>query len=383
MMKIGLLGHGVVGTGVTRIIDAGKTDETAQLCVRRILVKDEAEKKEDRETVNYADILEDEEITTVVECMGGLEPAHTYLMNAINHGKNVVTSNKKMLAAFFDELMSAAEENGVQVLYEATTGGGIPWICSLNDIRRIDEVFSFRGIFNGTTNYILSAMKEKQAGFDDVLKEAQQLGYAERNPSDDIDGYDVRYKTVLSSAAAFDAVLAPAEVPAFGIRFITKEDMEYAKASSRTIKLIGQGRKTARGVSACVMPVMLKENDYLSRISSNINAIECTSETLGTAGFVGQGAGSLPTAHAVVQDLIRLEQGQKKKERYLAACPVDNSREEGVFYIRTGRPECFREVLDQKISDHALLTRKVPLVEILEQIASSNDAELFVSRMGE
>ena len=364
MMKIGLLGHGVVGSGVRRIIDEGRTEEVSGLSVKRILVKDQKEVSDERMTLSYADILEDEEIDTVCECMGGLEPAHTFVLDALNHGRNAVTSNKKMLATYLDELMSAAEENHVLLMYEASVGGGIPWISSLNEIRRVDEIESFRGILNGTTNYILSGMNEKDADFDEMLAEAQKLGYAERNPADDIDGMDVRYKTVLSCAAAFDAVLKPQDVPAYGVRYISKEDMAYAKEHGRVIKLIGEGAASGHAVHAFVMPQMLAQNDYFSMISSNINAVECTSSTLGTAGFTGQGAGSLPTAHAVVQDLLNLEDHRTMARRYLTARDVDNHDVCRVFYIRTAKPEVFTGIADQKINEHALLTKKVSLEEI-------------------
>jgi len=241
-MKIGLLGHGVVGGGVSRIIDTGRSEEVKQLEVVKILVKDESECTDERCTTNADDILNDPEIDAVCECMGGLEPAHTFVKRALEAHKHAVTSNKKMLANYFDELLSIAEENGVQLLYEATAGGGIPWMANLRSIRRIDEVDRFRGIFNGTTNYMLSHMESEQADFDEMLEKAQSLGYAERDPSDDIDGFDVRYKVMLSAAAAFDAVIDPAEIITFGIRNIRKGDIAWANEHGKSVKLIGSGR---------------------------------------------------------------------------------------------------------------------------------------------
>ena len=197
-MKIGLLGHGVVGKGVSRICDASEI-----LQIKRILVKDDWELTDPRCTQNVQEILDDPEIDVVVECMGGIEPARSFLMKALQNGKHIVTSNKKMLANCSKELFAEAKKNNVSIHYEATCGGGIPWMASLERILRIDPIDSFRGIFNGTTNYILSRMDEESLEFEPLLKEAQKLGYAEQNPSDDIDGMDVRYKVALSCMKAF------------------------------------------------------------------------------------------------------------------------------------------------------------------------------------
>ena len=196
-MKIGLLGHGVVGGGVRKIIDEGATWEVRELEVVRILVKDEVEMTDPRTTMDPDDILNDPQIEVVAECMGGLEPAHTLAKKALQKGKHVVTSNKKMLATYCEDLFETARQNGVTVHYEASCGGGIPWMASLDRTRRVDDIDSFRGIFNGTTNYILSRMYSEGTDFAQMLKEAQKLGYAERDPSDDIDGHDVKYKVVL------------------------------------------------------------------------------------------------------------------------------------------------------------------------------------------
>lgn len=382
-MKIGLLGHGVVGRGVREIIDEGATWEVRELEVKRILVKDEFEMVDPRCTMDFSEILNDPEIEIVVECMGGLEPAHTYAKQALEKGKYIVTSNKKMLAAYCEDLFAAAVANGVTVHYEASCGGGIPWMASLDRTRRVDDIESFRGIFNGTTNYILERMKKEGADFSDVLKAAQELGYAERDPSDDIDGYDVRSKVALSVVKAFDKVVDVSEITTFGIRTIKKEDLAYCAANGRTCKLIGTGTDHGDYVSACVIPMFLKDEDIFSNIPLNFNVIESNSKTLGAAAFVGQGAGSLPTAHAVVQNIIDIWKNQDPEINEKFVKPVDNQTHKGVFYVRTAKQAAFSGLIDRHVSELAFVTKKISLVEAAAAAAAANDETLFIAEVAE
>lgn len=380
-MKIGLLGHGVVGSGVTKIIDSSDTEKTDLLEVARILVKSQEECTDERCTTDVEAILSDPSIDTIAECMGGNEPAHTYVRRALEEGKNVVTSNKKMLANHFDELMSIAQDHNAKLYYEATAGGGIPWIANLKQIRRIETPERFRGIFNGTTNYILYHMSKESASFAEVLKQAQELGYAERDPKEDIDGDDVCYKVMLSSVAAFGIAVSPSSIPTYGIRNVSVEDLAYAKANERTLKLIGQACKSENHLHAYVIPCFLKNTDYLSCIPENLNGIEVISDTLGPAGFIGQGAGSLPTAHAVVQDLLTVAEGGSVEYNAIHEEPVDNSQENGVFYVRTANPEVFSDVIGEKVSEHALVTSKIAFSMLEERIQKAQDEKLFVAKV--
>ena len=381
-MKIGLLGHGVVGSGVSKIIDDGLTWEVRELEIKRILVKDESEITDERMTLNPADILEDPEIEIVAECMGGLEPAHSFLVEALKKGKHVVTSNKKMLATYCEELFDFARENGVTVHYEASCGGGIPWMASLDRTRRVDDIDSFRGIFNGTTNYILTRMTKEAGSFPEILKDAQKLGYAEQDPTDDIDGYDVRYKVALSVVKAFDSVINVNDIITFGIRNITLQDLEWCRQHGMTCKLIGTGSYFGDHISACVIPMFLKNSDIFSNIPMNFNIIESSSKTLGAASFIGQGAGSLPTAHAVVQNLIDIWKDQDSEINPKYKKPVDNSTHTGVFYIRTAKPEIFAEIAES-ISGDTVLTKNVSLVEAVKKIQEASDESLFIAEVSE
>ena len=382
-MKVGLLGHGVVGSGVRKIIDDRLTWEVRELEVTRILVKSEEEMTDPRTTLDVNDILNDPEITVVAECMGGLEPAHTYAKKALEAGKHVVTSNKKMLATYCGDLFETARAHGVTVHYEASCGGGIPWMASLDRTRRVDDIRSFRGIFNGTTNYILERMFHEGRDFDEMVREAQKLGYAEQDPTDDIDGYDVKYKVALSCVKAFDSIIDTDSVLTYGIRNITKEDLKYCRDNGYVCKLIGRGEWSGDYISAMVMPSFLRKEDIFSNIPLNFNIIESDSLTLGTASFIGQGAGSLPTAHAVVQNIIDIWKDQDSEINPKERKPVDNQLHKGIFYIRTKKDALLSGITGRRVGDHAIITKKISVVEADNAIKTLQDDRLFIAEVAE
>jgi homoserine dehydrogenase len=380
-MRVGLLGHGVVGSGVCEIIDKHSTKETESLEIAKILVKNDSEKNDPRCTVDVNEILEDPSIDMIVECMGGIEPAHTFIKRALENGKHAVTSNKKMLANSAVDLFGTASESGKKLLYEATTGGGIPWIAEIRRTRRIDRIVSFEGIFNGTTNYILSRMDSEQKSFDEMLKEAQALGYAEKDPSDDIDGMDVRYKTMLSALSAFDALVDPEDIITYGIRSIAKEDLDWARSHGMTVRLVGRGNMEQDFLHLSVMPVMMKRTELLANVNSNFNAIGLDSKTLGRAVFYGQGAGSLPTAHAVVQDMIDIACGTDIPAVSMKEAAVSASGKTGVYYVRTEKSGLFSDAIDQRISENAFITKKMSLADINMIMTSAADPSLFAAEV--
>lgn len=382
-MKVGLLGYGVVGKGTADIIDAKASAELQNIEIKQILVKDLSEGNDPRLTVNPEEILEDDEIDVIVECMGGLEPAHSIAARALSKGKGFVTSNKKMYATFQQELQELAVSYGGRTAYEACVGGGIPWIHEIRHTRRIDEISSFRGIFNGTTNYILSNMTDTGAEFEVMLKEAQALGYAERNPSDDIDGFDVRYKVCISLASCFDVIVSPEDIPAFGIRNIKAEDIAYAKSQHKVIKLIGSGALNNGSVNAAVRPMMLDELDLMSNVPGNFNHIELNSASLGRAGFFGQGAGSKPTAHAVVQDIIDMSLNSADAQFSTQAGVIRNESVTGSWYVRTSDPEAFASICAEKVSENCFLTGKVSFDEFINAVRMCKDEQLFAAEVAE
>jgi homoserine dehydrogenase len=239
-MKIAILGYGTVGRGVAQIIE----ERVPEVEVARILELPDR-LTDPRMTPNYQDIVDDPAIELVVECMGGIEPAHTFILQALNAGKHVVTSNKAVVAAHFAESLKLPQRQALGLLIEASVGGGIPWIASIEKVRRIEDVQSFSGIMNGTTNYIVYSMLKDGADFAEVLSKAQELGFAERDPTADIDGIDVRNKTIISASVAFD-VACTQDLPVSGIRNLTKYDLSLFGSRDLTVKLIGAAsRRTA------------------------------------------------------------------------------------------------------------------------------------------
>lgn len=306
-MKIAVLGYGTVGKGVDRII----SERVSGVEVSRILELPDR-LTDPRMTSDYAEIVEDDDIEVVVECMGGLEPAHTFILDALAKGKSVVTSNKAVVAAYFDEFVRQANATEASLLIEASVGGGIPWIASIEKVRRIDEVTSFSGIMNGTTNFIVDAMVKEDADFDQVLAEAQALGYAERDPSADVDGVDVRNKTIITVGVAFDTACEK-DIPTTGIRTLTKGDLDALRALGRGVKLLGRGVQREGGYAAAVEPVAVPIESLEANVPSNFNLISLDATTVGPLKFYGQGAGMLPTGNAMVQDVLDFAAGRRPR----------------------------------------------------------------------
>lgn len=311
-IKIGLLGSGTVGSGVVRVLKENMEEITARvgthLVLAKVLVRD---KKKPRPyldgielTDRVEDILEDEEISVVVEVMGGLHPAKEYMLRAMEAGKSVVTANKDVVAQFGQELFDMAEKHDVDFRFEASVGGGIPIIMPLKQCLTANRISEVLGIVNGTTNYMLTKMSEEGMSYDDVLKEAQEKGYAEANPSADVDGLDAARKAAILSSIAFNMRISLADVSVEGITKITPEDISYAKNLGYVVKLLAIGKETDDGINVRVHPVFLPKEHPLASVNGVYNAIFVRGNAIGEAMFYGQGAGSLPTASAVISDII-------------------------------------------------------------------------------
>ena len=311
-IKIGLLGSGTVGSGVVRVLKENMEEITARvgthLVLAKVLVRD---KKKPRPyldgielTDRVEDILEDEEISVVVEVMGGLHPAKEYMLRAMEAGKSVVTANKDVVAQFGQELFDMAEKHDVDFRFEASVGGGIPIIMPLKQCLTANRISEVLGIVNGTTNYMLTKMSEEGMSYDDVLKEAQEKGYAEANPSADVDGLDAARKAAILSSIAFNMRISLADVSVEGITKITPEDISYAKNLGYVVKLLAIGKETDDGINVRVHPVFLPKEHPLASVNGVHNAIFVRGNAIGEAMFYGPGAGSLPTASAVVADII-------------------------------------------------------------------------------
>lgn len=380
-MKIGLLGHGTVGSGVRKIVDEKKTKEISELEISKILVRYEKDITDQRMTVDIHDIVDDPTIDVVVECIGGDEPAFSYVQAALFNGKHVVTSNKKMLVNHLGELLETARTRGVSLKYEAACGGGIPWMSNLDRTKRIDDIESFRGIFNGTTNYILSKMSDEGSEFAVALKEAQDCGYAEFDPSDDIDGMDTAYKVVLSSCKGFGILANIQDIDIYGIRHISAKDIAYACKHGYVCKLIGSGVKSDRSVSGTVIPTFIPKQNIFATIPANFNAIESDSKTLGKMTYVGQGAGSYPTAHAVVQDLIDLVLHQDTEVSFGVSVCVDNKSRVSSFYVRSVNLNRMEEVIEERIDEDTCITKRMSFVELASVMKTLEDDAVFVAEV--
>ncbi|MBQ8344363.1 MAG: homoserine dehydrogenase [Clostridia bacterium] len=329
-MKTAILGFGVVGSGAYEILNRyGYT-------VKKVLDIRPHDELGDVLTNNYDDILNDKEITVVAEAIGGLEPAHTFVVKALKAGKHVVSSNKHLICTYYDELHKLAIENGVTIKFTSSAGGGIPWLYNLKRGVRCDEMEKVMGIMNGTTNFILDAMITDSRDFDDVLKEAQALGYAEANPSADIDGLDTARKTAISSSIAFDTIITEEEVNVFGLRNIKKLDIDYiTKKLGKTVRYMGFGTKNEDTVSVFVEPTILDAGALEANVNKNFNMISLFGKSVGRLSFYGQGAGKYPTGNSLAQDVIDILKGDTALEYPKAKVEINNSSIYRKYYVRT------------------------------------------------
>ena len=317
-MNIGLLGFGVVGGGVWEL--AAERDD---ICVKRVLLRSpKAGLPESAVTFDVNDILNDDTIDTVVEVMGGLHPAYEYVTAAMERGKNVVTANKALIAAYYQELTALAKEKGVALRCTAAVGGGIPWLVNLARVKRLDTVCAVGGIMNGTTNFIMDAMHKAPVDFPAILKEAQELGYAEADPSADIDGDDIRRKLCISANIAFDAVLDETAIPTFGIRTVTASDIAAFKAHGFVCKLLAAAEAAENGVCAYVEPTLVDAGEPEAAVPANYNLITYTADRIGRQRFLGQGAGRFPTPANAVQDCLATAAGDNSTHSLNAALPT-------------------------------------------------------------
>ncbi|MBI0577410.1 homoserine dehydrogenase [Neobacillus cucumis] len=312
-ISIGLLGLGTVGSGVVQIIKNHQDKLMHQVgCpveIKKILVNDlhktrSAEINTQVLTNNPDDILQDPEINVVIEVMGGVEETKKYLQSALQSGKHVVTANKDLMALHGSELLKLASENGCDLFYEASVAGGIPILRGLVDGLASDRITQLMGIVNGTTNFILTKMSSEGLAYEDVLKEAQELGFAEADPTSDVEGLDAARKMTILATLGFSMHIDLEDVKVSGITQITEEDLRYGKQMGYTMKLIGNAHREGEKVEVSVQPTFLSNNHPLASVQNEYNAVYVYGEAVGETMFYGPGAGSLPTATAVVSDLV-------------------------------------------------------------------------------
>ena len=310
MIKIAVLGYGTVGSGVVKVLNtnAGVIAKRAgqEVGVKYVLdLRDFPDDPVQSKVVHdFNVIVEDPEIDIVVETMGGTKPAYEFVKRSLQSGKSVCTSNKELVTAYGAELVHIAKSKNVNFLFEASVGGGIPIIRPLNQSLTADRIEQINGILNGTTNYILTKMANEGSDFEDVLKQAQELGYAEKDPTADVEGYDACRKIAILTSLAYGQQVDYEDIYTEGITKITAEDFVYAKKMGAAIKIFGSSRKVGGKLYAMVAPQMIKSDNPLFAVNDVFNAICVTGNMLGDVMFYGKGAGKEATASAVVSDVV-------------------------------------------------------------------------------
>ena len=368
MVNVGIIGYGTVGSGVFEVLNtnsksiavkAGEEIKVKRICDLRDFPGDAAEKFI---THDFNDILNDDEITIVVETMGGTKPAYDFVKASIEAGKSVCTSNKELVAKFGAGLIKLAEKHNVNFLFEASVGGGIPVIRPLNYALTAEEILEIKGILNGTTNFILTKMNDEGLDYETVLKEAQTMGYAEKNPTADVEGFDTCRKIAILTSLAYGKQVDFEDIRTEGITKITKEDMEYAKALNASIKLRGESKKENGTVYARVAPALIDREQPLYSVHDVFNAIFVKGNMVDDVMFYGRGAGKLPTASAVVADVI---DAAKHKNKHIPIIWEEDKLELGdireykqKFFVRV--PADMKETVKQKMPElEEIKTEKV------------------------
>ncbi len=360
-MNIGLLGCGVVGGGILDFC-AGRED----LTVTKVLVRRPRPDLGALAVTDIADIISDEAIGIVAEVMGGLHPAYEYICAALKAGKHVVTANKAVISAYYPELTGLARECGVSLRCTAAVGGGIPWLTNLERCKRLDSICELGGIMNGTTNFIMDAMHASPVSFPEILKQAQELGYAEADPSADIDGDDVRRKLTISANIAFDALVQEEDIPMFGIRTVTDGDIRAFKAHGFVCKLLATAKAAEGGVCAFIEPTLVDSHDLEAAVPKNFNLITYCGEKVGRHSFFGQGAGRYPTAFNAVEDCLDIVAGKPGfYTQAMKPAPVLCGGEAHPYYVRTACPDAFLQSVTVEHWGDGVVTACVSVEEML------------------
>ncbi len=386
MINVAILGFGVVGCGVAEVLKINSESITQragqEIRVKWILdIRDFPDSPyADVLTKNADDVFNDSSVDIVVETIGGAKVAAEFTRKALMSGKSVVTSNKELVASQGPELLQLAKENGVSYLFEASVGGGIPIIRPLNQCLAANEINGITGILNGTTNYIFTHMRKEGKSFEDALKGAQQNGYAEQNPTADVEGHDTCRKLAILSSIAYNEFVDSENIYTEGITKVTTEDMKYAEAMNCVIKLIAISRKVNDKIFARVSPAIISKDHPLANVEDVFNAIVVKGNAIGDAMFYGRGAGKMPTASAVVADIIDIAKHPnsgttnvwvRSNENNIIA--IENSLAKFLVRVRVS------DVSEAKKDISSVFSQKVEYVEMKAQ----NDELAFVTPIAE
>ena len=389
-VKVALLGLGTIGSGVYKLIERQQEEMSskagASIEIVAILVHNLGKEREgvDRTllTDRWEDIINNEEIQIVIELMGGIEPARTMILEALKAGKNVVTANKDLVAEYGGELLDTAAEKGVDFLFEAAVGGGIPIIRPMKQCLAVNEIDEVMGIVNGTTNYILTKMFEDGMDFDQALAQATELGYAEADPTADVEGLDAGRKIAILASIAFHSRIGFSDVYTEGITRITARDIAYARELGCVIKLLGIARNTPEGIETAVYPMLLPQHHPLASVRDSFNAIFVHGDAVDDAMFYGRGAGQLPTASAVMGDVIDVIRnlGYHCTGRINCTCYRDTpvkpfEQMKNLFFVRM-QVENKPGVLAGIASIFG--SHKVSISQVVQKIVAKGSAELVI-----
>ena len=377
-MKIAVLGYGTIGSGVVEVLETNKESITKrageEISVKYVLDLREfpGNPIEDILVHEFSAIAEDEEVGCVVETMGGTEPAYSYVKECLLRGKSVCTSNKALVAKHGAELLEIARQKKINFLFEASVGGGIPIIRPLNQSLTSEQIMEINGIVNGTTNFILTKMSREGATFEAALKEAQDLGYAERNPEADVEGHDAGRKLAILASLSYGKQVDFEDIYMEGITRVSDIDFKYAEVLGAEIKLLAQGKMVDDNFYAMVAPKMILEENPLYSVRGVFNSIVVKGNTLGEVMFYGSGAGKLPTASAVVADVIDVTKHQGQNIVTIWSnkklTPADRMEMENSFFVRVPEAETVKakevfgdiaEVSANVAGEFAFVTKKM------------------------
>ncbi|SDK54967.1 homoserine dehydrogenase [Halanaerobium congolense] len=400
MLRLGILGLGTVGSGVVKILEKNaeniKNKVGTEVKIKKILVNN-LEKERDIEinrdllTNKVEDIIDNPEIDIVVELIGGEQPAYDYIIRSIENGKSIVTANKLVIAKYGKKIFRKADENNVQVCYEGSVAGGLPIIRPLQNSLAANRIEKIYGILNGTTNYILTDMSKTQKDFDESLKNAQKLGFAEADPSSDIDGHDAAYKITILSSLAFERFVDVRDVYVEGIREIKSADLEIAHEMGYVIKLLAIAKNGLDGVDIRVHPAFVPEDHPISMINGTYNCVYLHGDAVGQVMSTARGAGQMPTGSAVTADIIQVakdinhdQREVQRMESFLESNVTDIDEIENSFYLRfevKDKPGVLSHITkifgDNNVSLASVLQKQknnpiVPLVFITHHVKEKN-----------
>ncbi|MDQ0275475.1 homoserine dehydrogenase [Peptoniphilus koenoeneniae] len=387
MRKIAILGYGTVGKGVYKIIkekfeNSENTEE--KIIVKKILLKENKKPQEEIKNVftyNYQEILEDKEIDTIVEVTGAMEEAHNYIKKALSMGKNIISTNKALVAKHLEEYINLAEKNKVSFLFEGAVGGAIPILRELKSLRKINEITKIEGVLNGTGNYILDRMAEKNLDYSQSLKNAQDLGYSEKDPSDDVLGFDGGRKLALLISLS-KSLVKEEDIEIFGIEKIKKEDIERAKAKNLKIRHIAYSEFRENSYVAILEPCLIDEKNDFYNLEDAKNLVKIYGKYFEELSIKGKGAGMFPTANAVLQDLLSL--GQENYTLDTEALENKNENFQGIYYLRVpGSCKIDLELADKIDMENGYIfikTKKLIRKKLIEELEKLKIEDYFLAR---